>query len=121
MDCTMSHLRASGKKDITLSPIRPNAQLRKKYARAMQKLVANMSASYMWWVYARYRKALNANQRVGRLPDLAMDAAPPAGDADDLFKEFEKLRKYWSDHFSEVAKKLAEQTMEEWFKSNARA
>ena len=112
-------LRAPGKKDVTLAPIAPNAQSRLKYTRALQKAVANMSASYEWWIGARYRRAVEANQAAGRLADIAMDANTPFGDASDLFGELARLRKYWSNYFDKFAKKLAEQATETWYRDNA--
>lgn len=115
----MTELRAPGKKDVTLAPIAPNAQSRLKYQRALQKAVANMSASYEWWIGARYRRALAANQKAERLPDMALDANTPSADAGDLFGELARLRKYWSNYFDKFAKKLAEQATETWYRDNS--
>lgn len=113
-------LRAPGKKDITLGPIAPNAQSRLKYQRALQKAVANMSASYEWWIGSKYRRALEANQAAGRLADIAMDATP-FGDASDLFKELARLRGYWTKYFDNFAKKLAGQATAAWYRDNSNA
>lgn len=113
-------LRAPGKKDVKLAPVEPNAQSRLKYTRALQKAVANMSASYEWWIGARYRRAVEANQAAGRLADIAMDASP-FGDAGDLFKELARLRAYWTKYFDKFAKKLAEQATESWYRDNSNA
>jgi len=110
-------LRAPGKKDVKLAPVESNAQSRLKYTRALQKAVANMSASYEWWVGASYRRAVKANQAAGR---LAMDASP-FGDAGDLFKELERLRKYWNAYFDKFARRLAGQATASWYRDNSNA
>lgn len=117
-------LRAPGKKDVKLSPVTPNAQTRVKYRRALDQAVTNMQASYEWWIQARYREALAANQAAGRLADpidLALDAKQktPMGSAKALFEELARLRDYWSSYFDDFAKKLAEQMSDAWYKDNA--
>jgi uncharacterized protein with gpF-like domain len=111
----MMELRNPGKRDKTLAPITPNAQTRIKYERALDKAVANMQASYEWWIGARYRAALKANQGAAR---LAMDAAP-GGAFNDLFGELKRLKKYWTNYFDKFSKTLAEQMTESWYKDNA--
>lgn len=108
----MMELRNPGKRDKTLAPITPNAQTRLKYQRALDRAIVNMQASYEWWIGARYRVAVEANQNAGR---LAMDASPFT----DLFAELAKLKKYWTNYFDKFAKTLAEQTTEAWYKDNA--
>lgn len=111
----MMELRNPGKRDKTLAPITPNAQTRLKYARALDKTIVNMQASYEWWIGARYRKALEANQDAGR---LAMDAGPSDW-ANDLFGELKRLKKYWTNYFDKFSKTLAEQMTEAWYQDNA--
>lgn len=111
----MMELRNPGKRDKTLAPITPNAQTRLKYQRALDKAVVNMQASYEWWIGARYRAAVEANQAAGR---LAMDAAPGES-ANGLFAELARLRKYWTKYFDRFARTLAEQMTEAWYKDNA--
>ena len=98
-------LRVPGKKDHTLPPITPDMRTAARYSRANAQAVTNMTASYEWWIQARYRAALGANVDAGRLPDLAMDATP-SQDANDLFGELARLRAYWRKHFADFAKKL---------------
>lgn len=113
-------LRNPGKRDKTLAPITPNVQTRLKYERALDKAVVNMQASYEWWISARYKRALAANQAAGRLADIAMDAAGGPGEAfDGLFSELARLRAYWSKYFDKFAKTLAEQMTEAWYKDNS--
>lgn len=115
----MKALRAPGKRDIVLAPVRVNAQARNDYARALQKAVANMQASYEWWLSAVYRRALDANQDAGR---LAMDASDtPGGSANDMFGELARLRDYWTKYFNRLAIKLATQTLDSWYRDNANA
>lgn len=115
----MTMLRAPGKKDVTLAPIAPNAQSRLKYQRALDKAVANMQASYEWWIGARYRRALAANQAAGRIAEIAMDASTPGAGANDLFGELARLRKYWTKYFNDFAQKLATQALETWYRDNS--
>lgn len=119
----MVDIRAPGKKPITLGAIHPNSQTERWYRAAIGKAIANMTASYEWWIGAKYRKALKSNEAAGRLPEptIAQDANAPAGDADDLFGELTRLRKYWSNHFEKLAKQLAEQATQRWYDDNATA
>jgi len=119
-------LRAPGKKDRTLAPIRTNSQTAMQYERALRKAVANMQASYEWWIGARYRVALESNVDAGRLaPQMAEDAKDtretPAGSATDLFSELARLRDYWSDYFEKFAEKLADQMAGKWYRENSTA
>jgi uncharacterized protein with gpF-like domain len=120
----MTPLRAPGKKDVILPPISPNSQSEQSYRAAIQKAVANMRASYEWWIASKYRKALEANVDTGRLPELAQDAAKGDGvkaRTDALFFELTRLRTYWTDYFDTFAKKLAEQQAQTWYRDNATA
>lgn len=116
----MTELRAPGKKPITLGAVVPNAQTEASYRKALGKAIANMNASYEYWVHAKYRAALGANEAAGRLPDpeMAQDAKGPSGQADDLFSELARLRKHWEAHFADLAKKLAEQMAWQWYRDN---
>lgn len=84
-----------------------------------------MSASYEYWIDSRYAAAVAANQDAGRIPDpdMAVDAKSGgvARVTGALFKEMARLRKYWSDYFDDFAKKLADQTAEDWEQDNTRA
>lgn len=119
----MTELRAPGKKDIVLGPVVPNAQTEADYRRQLAKAIANMTASYEWWIGAKYKRALASNEAAGRLPEpeLAEDAKGPARDADDLFGELNRLRHYWADYFETLAKKLAEQATWQWYRDNTNA
>lgn len=116
-------LRVPGKKDHTLPPITPDMRTAARYSRAIAQAVTNMTASYEWWIQARYRAALAANVDAGRLPDKqwlegAQDASPSQG-ANDLFGELTRLRAYWRKHFADFAKKLAAQAVKSWYDDNA--
>lgn len=122
----MTELRAPGKKDITLGPVVPNVQTEADYRRALGKAIANMTASYEWWISSKYRQALEAGQDAEALPDPehAQDAGVQkslARRVDDLYRELTRLRKYWGDYFDGLAKKLAEQATDQWYKDNATA
>lgn len=115
----MTELRAPGRQDKTLAPIEPNAQSRVKYQRALAKAIANMQASYEYWIGAKYRAALDANQDAGR---LAMDAKKGASSsAGDMFGELKRLQKHWGDYFKKFAERLAEQSTQDWYDDNSRA
>lgn len=116
-------LRNNGKRDIVLGAVVPNAQTEAWYSRELTKAVANMAASYEYWLASKYRRALATNENAGRLPEpeMAMDAdAPgPAASTDNLFAELTRLRKHWEDHFAKLAQKLAAQVAERWYSDNA--
>ena len=115
-------LRAPGKKDTTLAPVRVNAQGERAYAERLQKLVANMNASYEYWLSGKYRDAVDANASAGRVPDMAEDAKPtPDKSTRNLFSGLSRLRKYWTEYFAKFAEKLAEQATTEWYRDNANA
>lgn len=115
----MTELRAPGRQDKTLAPIEPNMQTRVKYERALAKAIANMQASYEYWISAKYRAALDANQDAGR---LAMDAKPGASaSANGMFGELKRLRAYWDKYFKKFAQRLAEQASQDWYDDNSRA
>lgn len=114
-------LRNPGKKDIVLGAVVPNAQSQANYREALAKAVANMAASYEYWVQSKYRRALAANLKAGRLPDpaLAQDAAGPSESAGDMFDELARLRDHWTKYFDTFAAKLAAQATKAWYVDNA--
>lgn len=121
-----TEIRAPGKKDITLGAVHPNAQTERWYRQAIGKAVANMAASYEWWISAKYRQALKAGEHQDALPDpeFAQDASVQESlsrRTDDLYRELTRLRKYWSNHFEKLAKQLAEQATQRWYDDNATA
>ena len=72
-------LRNPGKRDIVLGAVVPNVQTEAAYRRDLAKAITNMSASYEYWLRAKYRRALDTNMAAGRLPDTerAQDADLP--------------------------------------------
>lgn len=120
-------LRNPGKRDIVLGAIVPNAQTEAAYRRDLAKAIANMSASYEYWLRAKYRRALETNQAAGRLPDpdRAQDAdgdtpvpPGPSESAGDLFAELARLRAHWEKHFDSLASKLAAQAVQSMYGDN---
>lgn len=117
-------LRNNGKRDIVLGAVVPNAQTATWYKRELGKAVANMAASYEYWITSKYRRALAANEAAGRLPDpeMAQDAKGPAADAfDNMFAELTRLRDHWGKYFNDFAQKLAEQATDKWYADNTAA
>lgn len=118
-------LRNPGKRDIVLGAVVPNAQTEATYRRDLAKAIANMSASYEYWLRAKYRRALETNQAAGRLPDpsLAHDAdlPGPSESAGDLFDELARLRAHWEKHFETLAAKLAAQAVRSMYNDNTLA
>jgi uncharacterized protein with gpF-like domain len=113
-------IRAPGKKDTTLAPVRVNADRERTYSTALQNMVRAMTASYEYWLAGKYDAAVEANADADRIPDLAQDAKKGAGKTTrDLFGELTRLRKYWADYFDKFATKLAEQATDAWYKDNA--
>lgn len=116
-------LRNPGKRDIVLGAVVPNVQTEAAYRRDLAKAIANMSASYEYWLRAKYRRALETNQAAGRLPDpsLAQDEKARSagfGDLDDLFDELARLRAHWEKHFDSLAAKLAAQAVRSMYDDN---
>lgn len=116
-------LRNPGKRDIVLGAVVPNVQTEAAYRRDLAKAIANMSASYEYWLRAKYRRALESNQAAGRLPDptLAQDEKARSagfGDLDDLFDELARLRTHWEKHFDTLAAKLAAQAVRSMYDDN---
>ena len=119
----MPELRNPGKRDTTLGAVRPGSGV--DYRRALQKLIATMSASYEWWIEAKYRRALAANVDAGRVAgaevaaNMAQDAKPgPSQTTTDMLGELARLRAYWTKYFDSYAKKIAEQATEAWYAEN---
>lgn len=81
--------------DKALAPVRPNLGIEAAYRRKLQALVAEMAASFNYWMKAAYR----ANE-----PAIAQDATPAA----ELQAAFEKLAKRWRGRFKDAAPELAE-------------
>ena len=113
-------LQAPGKRDIALGPIGPNMHVEAAYRQALAKAVANMTKSYEHWISRRFAKALESNVDAGRLPDVAMDAAP-GGSADDLLAELKRLNTYWTKYFLKFSKQVATRAIEGWYTTNAAA
>lgn len=115
-------LRAPGKRDVVLGAVVPNAGTEAAYRRDLAKAIANMSASYEYWIRAKYRRALDTNMAAGRLPDAdhAQDAnlPGPSESAGDLFDELARLRAHWEKHFDTLASKLAAQAVQAMYGDN---
>lgn len=116
-------LRAPGKRDIVLGAVVPNAQTAAAYRAELAKAIANMSASYEYWLRSKYRRALDTNMAAGRLPDAdrAQDAdlPGPSESAGDLFEELARLREHWEKHFHRMSAKLATQMLDVMYRDNA--
>jgi uncharacterized protein with gpF-like domain len=116
----MTELQAPGKRDITLGAIGASLHVETDYRQALTKAVANMTASYEYWLAMRFTKAVDANVDAGRLPDGAQDANP--GDrTKQLFGELGRLQKYWDNYFTDLAAKIAAQAVKGWYETNATA
>jgi len=116
-------LRNTGKRDIVLGAVVPNAQTEAWYRRELTKAITNMAASYEHWIGSKYRRAVTTNEVAGRLPDvdMALDAkAPGPGEStDQLLAELQRLRTYWGDYFATLAQKLAAQVVDRWYADSA--
>lgn len=82
-------------KDKTISPVRPNVALQRRFRLRLEKLIAEMHNSVTYWITAQYRETP---------PEMAMDASA----ANELAWEMKKLKKRWFDRFDEDAEKLAD-------------
>ena len=116
-------LRNPGKRDIVLGAVVPNVQTEAAYRRDLAKAITNMSASYEYWLRAKYRRALDTNMAAGRLPDpeRAQDAdlPGPSESAGDMFDELARLRAHWEKHFETLSQKLASQMLQAMYRDNA--
>lgn len=113
-------LRAPGKRDKAIAPIPASFNAETAYREKLQAAIRKMSASYQYWLAGRYREAQEANVEAGLIPDLAQDAAPK-GTSNRLFKELERLRKYWDNYFTDIAKRLAGGAVNDLYKANKTA
>lgn len=77
-----------------LRPVHPNAGIAADYRRRLDRLIAEMQRSYVYWLRARYRE----NE-----PRIAMDATP----ARDLERELTDLGAQWQERFYSAAPKMA--------------
>ncbi|POS10219.1 phage head morphogenesis protein [Burkholderia gladioli] len=76
------------------APTRPSAAVRVAYQRALDKLIAEMHASTLYWLRATYR----ANEAA-----IAMDASPAA----DLAAQLARRANQWRERFAERAPDLS--------------
>lgn len=83
-----------------------------------------MAKSVQYWVLAKYRAALDTNQRDERVPDPDADRAQdasPFGDQRALFRELTNLRKRWERYFAGVATRLATDVVNAAYTANKTA
>jgi len=112
-----------GKRSKTLPPIPSSHSAETAYREKLQAAVRLMTRSYQYWLGARYREAMDENIDAGIVPDngdLASDAAPKWS-RNRLFKELDRLRKYWDGHFADLARKLAIDATQALYKANKTA
>ena len=88
---------AIGQGEKVLRPVHPNAGIEAEYRKRLERLVAEMQNSVVYWLKASYR----ANP-----PEMAEDDTPSAA----LRRSIRKLQKQWLAQFDEAAPKLAD-----WF------
>jgi uncharacterized protein with gpF-like domain len=84
-----------------LKPVHPNAGIEAEYRAKLDRLVREMSASYVYFLKAQYRETP---------PHMALDATP----AKELQRELSLLGKRWQARIDAAAPKLAE-----WFTRSA--
>ncbi len=82
-------------RDIELRAVRPSAAVRAGYEKRLDREIAMMQRSLVYWLKARYRR---------ELPRMALDASP----ARELRDAIRKLSRRWQVKFDELAPKLAE-------------
>jgi len=81
-------------KPKVLPPVHPNKGIEAELRKTLDKLIAEMHKSVLYWLQAAYRK---------NPPELAQDASP----AKTLQAAMKKLSKRWEDRFKDAAPKLA--------------
>lgn len=82
------------RKDKTLVAVRPNEGLEAAYRKRLEKLIAEMNSSIVWWLGAAYKATP---------PEMAQDASP----ARTLLAVINKLKKQWQGKFDDEAPNLA--------------
>jgi uncharacterized protein with gpF-like domain len=99
-----------------LPAVHPNAGIAAKYVGCLEKLLARMHGSLLYWLRARYRKSPPRMAQDTTLirefenPSLAADASP----AVEFIWELRKLGRRWQARFDEAAKQLGD-----WFARTA--
>lgn len=88
-------LRSPSGKAIALPPVHPNVGITVGYRQKLDKLIAEMQRSIVYWIKAQYRASP---------PVLATDASPAA----QLIASMRSLSRRWLNRFEEGAKRLGE-------------
>lgn len=97
----MPKLVAPTRRAITLPAIRPNAGIEAAYRSAMQQMVGEMSASFIYWTRAAWKKE-------SMLPLLAQDKIGGSrGPIIDLRRTMIRMAKFWQKRFDGLADTLA--------------
>lgn len=113
------------RKQRQLSPVNPSTVAEQQYATALEAAVRAMTKSVEYWIGAKYRAALDANQSAGTVPDpdaeRAQDAKSPALERRRLFLQLADLRKRWEGFFAETAKRLSVKMVEAAYAANKAA
>jgi len=89
-------------KDILVPVTHPNVGVQAEYRRRLQKMVAEMHKSVLYWLVAEYRK---------NTPELAMDDSPAAS----LDKAIKRLSRRWFRNFDRFAEKEAKRFADQAF------
>jgi SPP1 gp7 family putative phage head morphogenesis protein len=86
-----------------LKPVRPNAGIEAEYRARLDRLIADMTRSYLHWIRAQYRQTP---------PMIAQDATP----AKELEREIASLGRQWTKNWNKAADQLAD-----WFARSTKA
>lgn len=92
----------------TVRAILPNKGVEIKYRKALQSLISEMHASFLYWVKAAYRKT------PPRMVSIVGDASP----SDTMQKRLDELAKRWIERFEESAPAIAEAYLRSMFNSS---
>ena len=91
----ISKLTAPTRRPKTLGAVHPNAGIEASYRAKLDKLIAEMHRSLIWWLRVQYR---------ADPPELARDDDMPAS---GLQVEMDTLSRRWQDRFDEAAEEMA--------------
>jgi SPP1 gp7 family putative phage head morphogenesis protein len=94
---TKTALTSPTGRDVELTPVRPNASIGAEYRKRLDRLVADMHRSLLYWLKAQYRAT----------PPVAADEARTESPAMRMRRAMDELSRQWLKNFDDGADNLA--------------